>query len=215
MGRSSSIWVWHMVSQKGTRIRPCHFLIGPSVHGQTYVYMARTWHVALGSIKARYRLTTGVHSFSRSYSPWWRHEIETFSKLLALCAGNSPVTGEFPTQRPVTRSFDVFFDLHLIKRLSKHSLGWWFETLPRSLWRHCNDCTVFTLPIYVCWSYMWQCWPCDWLTIQHEDQPGIVFHPKHTTIHVSSTKLNQYPKLFSYPIYRRSLPWRIDLWFGV
>ena len=36
--------------------------------------------------------------------------METFSALLALCAGNSLVTGEFPAQRPVTRSFDVFFD---------------------------------------------------------------------------------------------------------
>ena len=42
---------------------------------------------------------------------WWRHQIETFSALLALCAGNSHVTGEFPSQRPVTQSFDVFFDL--------------------------------------------------------------------------------------------------------
>ena len=47
--------------------------------------------------------------------------METFPALQALCAGNSPVSGEFPAQRPVTRSFDVFFDLHLIKRLSKHS----------------------------------------------------------------------------------------------
>ena len=41
---------------------------------------------------------------------------------------------------PVTRSFDaeLFFDLHLIRRLSKHSRGWWFETPPRSLWRQCN-----------------------------------------------------------------------------
>ena len=39
---------------------------------------------------------------------WWRHQMETFSALLALCAGNSPMTGEFPAQRPVTRSFDVF-----------------------------------------------------------------------------------------------------------
>ena len=38
---------------------------------------------------------------------WWRHQMETFSALLAICAGNSTVTGEFPTQRPVTRSFDV------------------------------------------------------------------------------------------------------------
>ena len=44
---------------------------------------------------------------------WWRYQMETFSALLALCAGNSPVTGEFPSQRPVRWSFDVFFDLHL------------------------------------------------------------------------------------------------------
>ena len=44
----------------------------------------------------------------------------------------------FPTQRPVTRSFDVFFDLRLNTRLSKQSWGWWFETLSRPLWRHCN-----------------------------------------------------------------------------
>ena len=45
-----------------------------------------------------------------------------------LC-GEFTGPGEFPTQRPVTRSFDVFFHLRLNKRLSKHSWGWWFETL--------------------------------------------------------------------------------------
>ena len=65
---------------------------------------------------------------------WWRHQMETFSVLLALCAWNSPVTGEFPAKRPVTLSFDVFFDLRLNQRLSKQSLGWWFETPSRSLW---------------------------------------------------------------------------------
>ena len=69
---------------------------------------------------------------------WWRHQMETFSALLAICAGNSPVHGEFPAQRPVTRNFDVFFDLRLNKRLSKQSWGWWFETLSSSLWRHRN-----------------------------------------------------------------------------
>ena len=59
-------------------------------------------------------------------------------RVTGLCAGNSPVPGELPAQRPVTRSFDVFFDLRLNKRLSKKSWGWWFETLSRSLWRHCN-----------------------------------------------------------------------------
>ena len=67
---------------------------------------------------------------------WWRHQMETFSALLAICAGNSPASGEFPAQRPVTRCFDVFFDLCLNKRLRKQSRGWWFETLSRPLWRH-------------------------------------------------------------------------------
>ena len=49
-----------------------------------------------------------------------------------------PLCGEFPSQRPVTRSFDVFFDLRLNKRLSKQSWGWCFDTPSRSLWRHCN-----------------------------------------------------------------------------
>ena len=52
------------------------------------------------------------------------------------------VPGEFPAQRPVTRSFDVFFDLRLNKRLSKQSWGWWFETLSRPLWRHCSGKSV-------------------------------------------------------------------------
>ena len=64
--------------------------------------------------------------------------MEIFSALLVLCAGNSPVTGEFPSQRPVTRCFDVFFDLRLNKPSSKQARGWWFETPSRSLWRHCN-----------------------------------------------------------------------------
>ena len=74
-----------------------------------------------------------------SWTRWWRHQMETFSTLLALCAGNSPVTGEFPAQRSVTRSFDVFFDLCLNTRLSKQSWGWWFEAPSRLLWRHSNE----------------------------------------------------------------------------
>ena len=44
-------------------------------------------------------------------------------------AGDAPVTGDFLAQRPVTRSFDVFFDLHLNKRLSKQSWCWWFDEM--------------------------------------------------------------------------------------
>ena len=77
--------------------------------------------------------------------------METFSALLDLCAGNSPVTGEFPAQRPVTRSYVVFFDLGLNKRLGKHTWGCWFETPSRSPWRHCNG--VVMLEIIKIWRY--------------------------------------------------------------
>ena len=70
---------------------------------------------------------------------WSRHQMETFFALLALYVGNLPVTGEFPSQRPVMRSFDVLFDLHLNKRLSKQLRGWRFETPSRLLWCHGNS----------------------------------------------------------------------------
>ena len=79
--------------------------------------------------------------YKRFSKSWWRQQMETFSALLAIYAGNSPVSGEIPAQRSVTRSFDVFFDLCLNKRLSKQWWGWWFETLSCPLWRHSNGLT--------------------------------------------------------------------------
>ena len=64
----------------------------------------------------------------------WKH----FPRYWPFCAGISPIAGEFPAQRPVTRSFDVFFDLRLNQQLSKWCRRWCFETPSRSLWRHCN-----------------------------------------------------------------------------
>ena len=57
------------------------------------------------------------------------------------------VPGEFPTQRSVTQSFDVFFDLRLNKRLSKQWWSWWFETLSCPLWRHRTEFYIFNLPV--------------------------------------------------------------------
>ena len=65
----------------------------------------------------------------------WKH----FPRYWTLCEEFISVTSEFPAQRPVTRSFDVFFDLRLNKRLSKQSRCWWFEMPLRPLWRHCNE----------------------------------------------------------------------------
>ena len=83
---------------------------------------------------------------------WWRHQMEIFPALLALCVENSTVTGESSTQRPVTRSFDVFFDLRLNKRLNKQWWGRRFETPSCPLWRHCNviDAILFLLFPGIC-----------------------------------------------------------------
>ena len=100
------------------------------------------WHSPVFDIPPFYPIVWFSHWMRRSGVgglTWWRHQMKTFSALLAFYAGNSPVTGEFPTYRPVTRSSDVLFDLRLNKRLSKRWRGWWSETPSRPLWRHCND----------------------------------------------------------------------------
>ena len=102
-----------------------------------------TWHFLMHFLDRK--LLNFVWNFTEvsywgSYQQyaWWRHQTETFSALLAISAGNSSVPGVMPAQRPVTRSFDFFFDLCLNKWLSKQSWGWWFGTLSCPLWRQCN-----------------------------------------------------------------------------
>ena len=106
-------------------------------------------------------------------SPWWRHLMETFSTLLTYCAGNSPVTGEFPAQRPVTWSFAVFFDRRLNQQLSKQWRRRWFETPSRSLWSHCYvglnvlirwsssrwsvNLSIWRDPVIFCHLQTWRC----------------------------------------------------------
>ena len=60
----------------------------------------------------------------------------TIFRVTGPLCGEFTGPGEFPAQRPVTQSFDVFFDLCLKTRLSTQPWGWWFETPPWSLWRH-------------------------------------------------------------------------------
>ena len=91
-----------------------------------------TQHIFPLSIISRHEYGTLPHGKKiKDRAVAYRHQMETFSALLALCEGNPPVTGGFPPQRPVTRSFDVFFDLN--KRLSKQSRCRWFETQSPSL----------------------------------------------------------------------------------
>ena len=105
-------------------------------------------------------LFTGSSFQGENAVSWWLHQMETFATTLAICAGNSPVPGEFPVQRPVTRSFDVFFDLCLNKRLNKLSWGWWFETPSCPLWRHRN-----MLPRLAIWSVNVLSVGLDYLTL--------------------------------------------------
>ena len=95
-------------------------------------------HTSMRSLRHNVNDTLDPQNTPHISPSWWRHQIEKLSVLLAICAANSPIPGEFPAQRPVTRSFDVLFDLRLNQRLSKQSWGWRFETLSRPLWRHCN-----------------------------------------------------------------------------
>ena len=75
-------------------------------------------HYFIFSPKLAYRLWGQIYQNDKELMlvvevfSWWRHQMETFSASLALCAGNSPVSGEFPTQRSVMRSFGI--DLRLI-----------------------------------------------------------------------------------------------------
>ena len=110
---------------------------------EVHIFSFKKMHLKMSSAKTSANLFRVIWV---KVNPWWRHQMETFSALLAICAGNSPVPGEFPTQRPVTRSFDVYFDLRPNGRLSKQSWGWWFETLSRSLWRHRNAMLINAAP---------------------------------------------------------------------
>ena len=89
----------------------------------------------------------------------WKH----FPRYWPFVRGihRSPVN--IPAQRPVTWSFDVFFDLRLNKRLSKQSWGWWFETLSRPLWRHCNGgiFPVFCICFDIC-TLTFDIFPVHW-----------------------------------------------------
>ena len=81
--------------------------------------------------------------------------VQGISGMMTSLSGN---TDEFPAQRPVTRSFDVFFDLHLNKRLNKQPWGWWFETQSCLLWRHCTR-------IIECMDAYWLVLPISFTTI--------------------------------------------------
>ena len=129
--------------------------------------------------------------------PWWRHEIwEHFPRywpFVCVCVGGGgggwggcwPVIGKFPSQRPVTRSFNVCFDLRANKRLSKQSGRWWSGTPSRPLWCHYNGTDMDSQILYY---------------------SNIVLKPNHHRMkwgHLFCQVLHQFPnskKQLSYPM---------------
>ena len=115
------------------------------------------WNSAAGNSPVTAQMTSNAEivSMQRVQSVQWfrRNNVRTcgIQRKIMMTSSNGNIfhvtgplcgeftgPGEFPTQRPVTRSFDVFFDLRLNKRLSKQPWGWWLEAPSWSLWRQCN-----------------------------------------------------------------------------
>ena len=149
----------HRISQHWCR---CHEAVSHCLN-QCWPGSMSPWHVAspghtklthFDLLPHKFIMTNKSHfSVMHDFSSmtWWHHQMETFSALLALCAGNSLVSGEFPAQRLVTWTFDVFSGLRLNTRFSKQSWGRWFGMLSCSLWRNCNDVWMI-IEIELCWN---------------------------------------------------------------
>ena len=121
-GRQIHLW-FTLNDKKGIMVLPMPICLTDPTLWRKWITLQVDYLVVILELQYIYYDRQAVLFWSLSvtfvYSlPWWRHQMETLSASLALCAGNSPVTGELPSQRPVTRGFDVFFDLRLNKRLS-------------------------------------------------------------------------------------------------
>ena len=140
----------------------CMYLVkGPLYGSFGYYYKSRistvysisfTWHLPLvNMLQCDYTGSQTNRPDARKGQLivcWWRHQMETFSALLARCVGNSPVAGEFPSQSQRRGALMFSFVCALNKRLRKPSWGWWFEAPSRSLWRHVNELKASIWPKY-------------------------------------------------------------------
>ena len=118
----------------------------PGVNWVEMIWLKTSTPVMVVISDSDYNLLFVIYVSHYSSRSWWRHQMGTFSALLAFCAGNSPVIGEFPTQRPVTQSFDVFFDLHLNKRLGNNRAA-------GNLKRHRVHCDITVMWCFVSPTY--------------------------------------------------------------
>ena len=109
----------------------------------------------VSAIKAQTNIGIWITGFNQELHIMMSSNGYKFRVTGHLC-GEFTGRGEVPAQRPVTRSFDVFFDLCMNKRLIKQSRGWWFEMPSRSLWRHCNGYNWQD----ILYSWLLACWIC-------------------------------------------------------
>ena len=127
---------------------------------------------------------------------WWRHQMEKFSALLAICAGKSTVIVEFPAQRPVTQN--LMFSLSaMIKWLSKQPWWWWIEASSYPVWRHRNNnylwCSGhFGRDIQI--EYRGMIW---FITFDH----GVPYIPVNTTYHLLCCKKTSFHQKWWYMNY--------------
>ena len=141
--RELSIWLYNIMdhnhlywcgspvftdNQKGNlNLKGIYIILSHWLRPCSVVNMKLAWLFHVSNVQGCVYQTVTIippYIWNKEVTAWWCHQMENFSALLAICAGNSPVTGECPAQRPVTRSFDVLFDLSLKRRLSKQSCGW-------------------------------------------------------------------------------------------
>ena len=130
-----------------------------------------------------------------SKPPWLCMMTSSNKNIFRVTGGEFIGPGKFPTQRPVTRSFDVFFDLRPNKWLSKQSWVCWFETPSRSLWRHCNGYSY--LPSVVRWRHSQ--WPWD-LRKSHDTPSAVRQRPP---IHAYPINVIYIPAIYSISVFHQ------------
>ena len=113
-------------------------ILSSHAHGSLCLYLMEFCIKLKEKIRMYALSLSHLHNEPQIWCKWWYHDDVIKWKHFPRFWPFVRVPGDFPTQRPVMRNFDVFFDLRPNIRLSKHWWGWWFETPSHQLWRHCN-----------------------------------------------------------------------------
>ena len=122
---------WHWKYNAAEHIAKCYVRVGqhgPNIYNTSEMITANTSYSQTCCLLQQHMMTSSNGNIFGVTGHLW---------------GEFTGPGVFPAQRPVTRNFDVFFELRPNKLLSKQPWGCWFETPSRSLWRQCKEKTVY------------------------------------------------------------------------